>query len=137
MAELALAGTIIGLVATGAHLAVKVANFVEALDGAPESLTTLSSELRNINGILSELQDPVKPQSSSLPSKLSNRINEVVKTCTSTFSQLNALISKLGRPGSKRQKWLFVFYADNIESARSSLETSKTSLTLVLQLVLR
>ena len=137
MAELALAGTVVGLIATGAHLVVKVANFVDAVGDAPESILDVQGELRNVKEILKEIQEPLQSKNDHLSDSLVKRIDAVTKDCTRTFSALNKLIDKLGPPRSKRRKFLFAFYAENINSARTSLQAQKASLTLVLQLVLR
>jgi hypothetical protein len=137
MAELALAGTIIGLVATGAHLAVKVANFVQAVEDAPESIQDVRSELQAVNNILEQIKTPIENQPDSIPPGTVSDVAKNAKDCTRVFTQLNKLIDRLGRPNSKRQKFLFVFYADNIIAARSSLQAQKLSLSLTLQLALR
>src|SRR5947207_12186516 len=131
MAELALAGTIAGLVATGAHLAVKIANFVQAVEDAPESIQDVKSELQGVNNILERIKTPLQSRSdSTIPPDTFADVAENAKDCTRVFAQLNKLIDRLGRPKSRRQKFLFVFYADNILAARSSLQAQKLSLSL-------
>jgi hypothetical protein len=106
MAELALAGTIIGLVATGAHLAVKVANFVQAVEDAPESIQDVRSELQAVNNILEQIKTPIENQPDSIPPGTVSDVAKNAKDCTRVFTQLNKLIDRLGRPNSKRQKFL-------------------------------
>src|SRR5450755_2802453 len=134
MAEIALAGTVIGLVATGAHLVVRLANFVEAVEDAPESILDVLNELESVNDTLQELKAPIQIQQGHLSQSLTRKIARVTQDCTTVFSKLKKLIDKLGHPGGKASKFFFVFYADNISAARSSLQAQKASLTLILQL---
>ena len=137
MAELALAGTIIGLVQTSAHLVVKLANFVKAVKDAPESILEVQNELESVSDTLQELKAPLQSQQRHLSESLNKKITRVTQDCTRVFLKLLKLINKLGTPGGRTQRFLFVFYADNINAARSSLQAQKASLTLILQLALK
>src|SRR5436190_23208786 len=116
MAEIALAGTVIGLVATGAHLVVRLANFVEAVKDAPEGILDVLNELESVNDTLQELKAPIQIQEGHLSESLTTKIARVTQDCTRVFSKLKKLIDKLGHTG-KASKFFFVFYADNISAA--------------------
>jgi hypothetical protein len=137
MAELPIAGTIIGLVRTGAHLIFQLANFIEAVKDAPESILEVQNELESVNDTLQELKAPVHSQQGHLSESLKRNIARVTQDCTRVFSKLKRLIDKLSTPGGSTQKFRFVIYADNINAARSSLQAQKASLTLILQLALK
>lgn len=136
MAEIALAGTVIGLVATGAHLGIKLTNFIAAIKDAPESILDVQNELEGVNDTLQELKAPIQNQQGHLSQPLTKAIARVTQDCTRVFSKLKKLIDRLGRPGSKTSRVFFVVYAENISAARSSLQAQKASLTLILQLAI-
>lgn len=138
MVELALAGTIVGaLVAAGAHLVVRVANFVQAVEDAPQSIRDVESEVRSGNNILKQLKDVIQRQPKSLSPEIISDLDSVANNFTRVSLQSTKLVDRLGRPKAKQAKFLFIFYDSNITAARSSLQAQKASLTLMLQLALR
>lgn len=83
MVELALAGTIVGaLVAAGAHLVVRVANFVQAVEDAPQSIRDVESEVRSGNNILKQLKDVIQRQPKSLSPEIISDLDSVANNCT-------------------------------------------------------
>ena len=80
------------------------------------------NKLGRVNDILQEIEAPVQNQKDRLSESLTGTVAKVTQDCARVFSHLNKLIDRLGRPGSQRQRVLFVFYADNTNAARSSLQ---------------
>ncbi len=116
---------------------IKLANFVEAVKDAPESILDVLNELESVNDTLQELKAPVQIQQGNLSQSLGRKIARVTENCTRVFSKLKKLIDKLGRQGARRAGFSLFLMLDNISAARSSLQAQKASLTLILQLALK
>lgn len=137
MAELATAGTVIGLVAVGAHLVRRVISLADDWGTAPASIEAVSRELSGLCGVLKQVDIVLKGKPGNFSPDVATDFQEVLNNCTGVFNRLSNIITKLKGVRSliKRAKWLLK-YKDMVGTIRNSLQAHKETLYITLLLIL-
>jgi hypothetical protein len=138
--------SIVGLVAIGTHLGIKVAGLVSEFRAAPSAIVDLSKELSALCKILNQL-DRVLTQrfGSKLPfsPELTLDLQDVLNNCNTAFKELDTIMQKFEKREKgetfttvlRRVQWMMI--EGDIMKIRGSLERHKTTLNVTLLLVVK
>ncbi|KAH0566016.1 hypothetical protein GP486_000588 [Trichoglossum hirsutum] len=138
--------SIVGLVAIGAHLSVKVTGLVGEFRSAPAAIMDLSKELSALCRILSQLDKALAQRfGSKLPfsTELNLDLQDVLNNCHTAFKELSAIMQKFEKREKgeafaavlRRVQWMII--EGDIIKIRASLERHKTTLNVTLLLVVK
>lgn len=152
MAEIGIAGSIVGIVAAGAKLTSSLYSFYGTMSEADETIRAIATDVSITTSVLQELnrnleQDARVRVSSSHAVETAKR---AVEECDYVFSKIQRILQKAikaptqpGKPLPReeivvhvktRLKWAFLQPSMNL--LRSNLDRLKASLTLMLQVLI-
>lgn len=136
-----LASSVIQIADVGLKLSVKLFTFTRKIKSADKGIDALSHEIAATGAVLQELGSTLSDKGYvqlCSPQAIATATN-LLNDCRDVFQRLGRVIDspEAGRKGkvSLRQRFHFTFLASEIEELRANLERLKSSLLVILQVL--
>ncbi|KAL8818282.1 MAG: hypothetical protein Q9191_007975 [Dirinaria sp. TL-2023a] len=145
MAELGIVTSIIQIADTGLRLSLRLYTYGETVAGADKAATTISKDVSLTSSVLQELGSQLrKDQESPICSENAIQTAEqIVQECLQVFTELDKVlersITKMGAgkwTSTVKEKFKWPFLQPRIELLRSNLDRLKSTLLLMLNVII-
>jgi hypothetical protein len=136
MAELGAAGASIGIISFALHGAKKLYELIDGIQGAPENIAAISTDLKAFYQVLGTLES-IKGFSERL--QLYHYLKAPLDNCVKIFEDLTTKLNKCTHPTSKyttrkrfRSSIAWAFKGNEIQTLRGTLGACKATLDLAI-----